>query len=124
MAQDRYMSFGEYIQNTPGAVLLFVLRDVHDKELDRQVVSYENLGMTTTRTYTARFVVDELLTAKMVPGQYTLYMYIGVPKSASKEKEELPPDDYTYDRCLTEQGVKIRVRGGLNDPSVGVEEDG
>ena len=124
MAQDRYMSFGEYIQNTPGAVLLFVLRDVHDKEVDRQVVSYENLGMTTTRTYTARFVVDELLTAKMVPGQYTLYMYIGVPKSASKEKEELTPDDYTYDRCLTEQGVKIRVRGGLNDPSVGVEEDG
>ena len=124
MAQDKYMSFGEYVQNTPGAVLLFVLRDVHDKELERQVVPYSKLGMTTTKSYTARFVVDELLSAKMVPGQYTLYMYVGIPKASAADKEELGPDDYTCDRCLTEQGVKIRVRGGLNDPSVGVETDG
>ncbi|MCM1322817.1 MAG: hypothetical protein NC218_01390 [Acetobacter sp.] len=124
MAQEAYMSFGEYVQNTPGAVLLFVLRDVKDKELERQVVPYDKLGMTTNRSYTAKFVVDELLTAKMVPGQYTLYMYVGLPKSDAKDKEELSPYDYACDLCLTEQGVKIRVRGGLNDPSLGVQMDG
>ncbi len=124
MSKESYMSFEEYIQNTPGAVLLFVLRDVHDKELDRQVVPYSKLGMTSTRSYTAKFVVDELLTAKMIPGSYTLYMYVGIPKSDVKDKENLTPQDYNCDRCLTEQGVRLRVRGGLNDPSVGVETDG
>lgn len=113
---DTYTNIVEYLKGTAGSVLVFVLRDVHDVELNRQVVRYENLDMKETDIYSAKFVVDELLTAKMVPGNYRLYLYVGVPK----EGVETPTDkDYTLSKCLTEKGVQIRVRGALNEPSVG-----
>lgn len=122
MAGEAFISFGEYVRSTPGAVLLFVLRDFRGQELNRQVVHYDEFGMTDSKSYTAKFIVDELLSAKMIPGSYTLYMYVGIPKSG--KTEPLSPEDYTFDKCLTEQGVQIRVRGGLNDPATGVILDG
>lgn len=122
MTREAYISFGEYVRSTPGAVLLFVLRDARGKELERQVVTYEQLGMSDSKSYTAKFIVDELLSAKMIPGSYTLYMYVGLPRAGAKTN--LTPADYTFDKCLTEQGIQIRVRGGLNDPVTGVDLNG
>lgn len=121
MATENYISLGEYLQSTEGAVLLFVLNDARGNEINRQIVTFEQLQLTTTSSYTAKFVVDELLSATMIPGTYTLYLYIGLPSSTATANP-LTPADYTFDKCLTEQGIKLRVRGGALKPSVGVEE--
>ena len=116
--KEAYVSIREYLENTPGAVLLFVLRDTRGQELNRQVVDYDHLSMKDTNTFSAPFVVDELLTAKMVPGIYSLFIYLSLPKSEGSE--EPTPADYNLDKCLTDAGIKIVVQGGAQGPSVGV----
>ena len=118
MAQDFRISLGDYLQDTPGAVLLFVLNDARGQEINRQVVSFDDLTLSGEHTYNAKFIVDELLSAVMVPADYTLYLYVGLPSSSAKEP--YAPTDYYFDKCLTEQGVRLRVRGGALGPSVGV----
>lgn len=124
MANETYISFKEYIESTSGAVLLFVLCDTRGREMNRQVVPYKQLVINSMNKCAAKFIVDEQLSSKMIPGEYKLYLYVGIPSTTAKEakKEAYAPEDYTLDKCLTEQGVRIRVRGGLNEPSLGTEE--
>lgn len=122
MANETYVSLGDYLQSTPGAVLLFVLNNPRGEEIARQVVTFEQLELSALHSYNAKFVVDELLSSIMIPATYTLYLYVGLPKADAKEP--YTPQDYTFDKCLTEQGIKLRVRGGALKPSVGVEDNG
>ena len=118
--EETYISFEEYLESQPGSVVLFVLLDYRGKEINRQVVPYTSLEMRKAGEYTAKFVVDDLLTMKMHPGNYKLFLYVGLPKDP--EEIDIKPEDYTFAKCLTEKGIEIRVRGGLQEPSVGAEE--
>ena len=119
IGRDTYLSFVEYMQTVSNAVLLFILCDVRGVEMERQVRTLDDISIDSLNSCSAKFVVDESLTTKMIPGNYTLYMYVGVPKSTATSPYSA--SDYTLDKCLTEQGIKIRVRGGLNEPSVGTD---
>ena len=114
MPNDTYVNFKEYLENTKGAVLLFVVRDFRGNEIARQIVRYDELGMNNQREYTAKFVVDELLSAKMIPGSYTLDIYISVPNG---DVDNPAPEDYCFTKRLTEAGIKIQVRGGTKEPT-------
>lgn len=114
MAEETYISFKEYLDSQPGAVLLFILRDFRGAEFARQVVLANDVIILETGRLKANFIVDERLSARMVPGNYTLYIYVGLPKLATSTS----PSDYEPEKCLTEQGIKIRVRGGLDEPAV------
>lgn len=127
---ETYISFKEYLESQPGSVVLFVLCDYRGDEVTRQIVPYEKLEMRKVGEYTAKFTVDELLSAKMHPGNYKLFIYIGLPDNdkynalqVDERAEPLVPEDYTLNKCLTEQGVNIRVRGGTNQPTIGVGSD-
>ena len=114
MPNDTYVNFKEYLENMKGAVLLFVVRDFRGSEIARQIVKYDELGMNNQREYTAKFVVDELLSAKMIPGSYTLDIYISVPNG---DVDNPAPEDYCLTKRLTEAGIKIQVRGGTKEPT-------
>lgn len=114
MPNDTYVNFKEYLENTKGAVLLFVVRDFRGNEIARQIVKYDELGMNNQKEYTAKFVVDELLSAKMIPGSYTLDIYISTPAA---NVDNPAPEDYCLTKRLTEAGIKIQVRGGVKEPT-------
>ena len=121
MPSDTYVNFKEYLESTKGAVLLFVVRDFRGNEIARQIVKYEELGMNNQREYTAKFVVDELLSAKMIPGSYTLDIYLSTPAA---DIDDPAPEDYCLTKRLTETGIKIQVRGGMKSPSRATSVDG
>ena len=121
MPKDSYVDFREYLEKTKGAVLLFVLRDFRGQEVNRQMVHYDELEMNNQREYTAKFVVDELLTAKMIPGSYTLDIYLSQPNS---DVDEPTIDDYCLTKRLTEAGIKIQVRGGTKAPTRATSMEG
>ena len=123
MSAENYISLSDYLRSTDGSVLLFVLNDARGNEITRQVVTLDQLEQANAKSYTAKFVVDEMLSSIMIPETYTLYLYIALPKS-SVSKDNLTPEDYVFDKCLTEQGIKLRVRGGALGPSVGAENNG
>ena len=114
--QNTYSTFFEYLQEQPNAVILFQLEDFRGEVIDRQMVTRGQLETTDRKTWSARFRVDELLSAKMTPGSYKLFVKIAVPP----EGVENPPlSDYLDIKTITEQGISIRVRGGAKQPLAG-----
>lgn len=118
MPENTVISIREYLGSINNSAIVFVLRDYNGKTLDSQIVRSENIKIKSSRTISAEFKVDQVLTQKMVPGNYRLFTYIGIPKEGVETPTKVK--DYILDKCLTEQGIRIRVDGELDGPSVGV----
>lgn len=113
---DNYVKISEYLEGLENGVIVFVLHNFRGEEIHRQIVLKEELTITLTESVKALFSVDEALSSRMVPGKYTLYVYIAVPKTNLPVVSNyvLKPTDYSLFKCLTEQGIGIQVRGGAN----------
>jgi hypothetical protein len=118
MPQNEVVSLKEYLESIPNSAILFILRTFAGEALDTQVVTSDEIKFKSSRTISASFVVDQLLTQKMVPGMYRLFAYIAQPKEGITEPKKV--QDYILNKCLTEKGIKIKVIGELDSPSVGV----
>lgn len=108
----------EYLDSIDNSSIVFVLRDFVGNLVNTQMVSSADITIHSSKRLGARFIVDELLTSRMIPGTYKLYAYIAYPKEGANAPYLIA--DYVLDKCLTEQGIKIKVNGGLNQPSVGI----
>lgn len=116
--QNEILSLKDYLGSIENSAMIFILRSFAGDTLDTQIVKSEDIRLKTSRTLSASFIVDQLLTQKMVPGIYRLFSYIAYPKQGILNPQGI--QDYVLDKCLTEQGIKIRVDGELDAPSVGV----
>lgn len=116
--RDQVLPLREYLLSVPNSVILFVLRDFAGDVLSLQTIPFEELSIRSSTELGAKFVVDELLTSKMIPGMYRLFAYLAYPKAGIEEPESV--EDYVLDICLTEQGIKIKVNGEISNPSVGI----
>lgn len=118
MSENEVVSIREYLESIENSAIIFILKNYSGETLDSQVITAGDIKVKSTKTITASFVVDQVLTTKMIPGNYRLFVYIAIPK----EEDRVPVrvQDYILDKCLTEQGIKIRVDGELDSPSVGV----
>lgn len=118
-SSEMYIPFQDYLESQPGAVILFVLINFRGTEMSRQIVSLDDVVVSEIGKLRAKFIVGELLAAKLVPGSYWLYLYVGLPKEeAVADGRPLQPADYTFNKCLTEQGIKILIRGGTGAPDI------
>lgn len=116
---ETYISFQEHLESQPGAVVVLVLVDFRGHEIERQIVPLERVVIAENGKSRVKFVVDELLAAKLVPGSYKLFLYVGLPKAAALEHGGvLASTDYTLNNCLTEQGVRIVIRGSSGAPDI------
>lgn len=118
MAENEIVSIREYLESIENSAIIFILRNYSGQTLDSQVITIEDIKIKSLKTISAAFVVDQVLTTKMIPGNYRLFVYIAIPKEEITSPTKV--QDYILDKCLTEQGIKIRVDGELDSPSVGV----
>lgn len=118
MAQNEVISLREYLLSIPNSAVMFVLKDYVGNVVDSQVVPTPSIQVKSSNTLGAKFIVDELLTTKMVPGLYKLFAYIVYPREHATEPYGVK--DYIIDKVLTQAGIDIKVNGGLEMPSVGV----
>jgi hypothetical protein len=118
---DNYVKISDYLEALTGGVLVFVLKNFRGEEIHRQIVPKDQLKTTLTESVKTKFLVDSALSSRMVPGQYTLFLYIAIPKTGlpTSPSYVIKPTDYSLFKCLTEQGIGIQVRGGLNNNTIG-----
>lgn len=102
--QNLYTPIAEILKGSPTKFLRFVLKDFRGVVIETQELTASSLEYEGDKVK-ATFVVSEKLSAIMVPNEYNLYIYL--IDGVSDDNGEL---QVNYQKCLTEQGILIRVR--------------
>ena len=105
---NTYISIADYFKDSDTRKLVFTLQDFRGDEITEQEVKASKLTFDGDDVK-AIFRVNKRLSAMMVPGQYKLFIYI-VDENLEQSGESTDETVY-FNKCLTEKGIAIRVRG-------------
>lgn len=102
--QNLYVPIAEVLKNSPTKFLRFDLKDFRGCVIDQRDIKASDFEYEDDKV-TLIYKVSEELSAIMIPNDYNLYIYL--MDGVMDENQEL---QVSYQKCLTEQGILIRVR--------------
>ena len=103
---NAYFPISEYFKDSETKKIQFVLRDFRGNEVEVQDVKASELKYEED-VVKAYFRVNDKLSAILHPNTYKLYINI-VDEVLDETGETL---EIIYNKCLTENGIEIRIRG-------------
>lgn len=103
--ENFYIPISEILKDAPTKFIRFSMKDFRGVEIAVQDVDSSEFTFDDTRVI-ATFKVTSELSATMIPNDYKLYIYL--IDGVTDDNGELQAN---YQKCLTEQGILIRVRG-------------
>lgn len=102
--EDTYVPISDFMRDSNKQVV-FSLRDFRGNEIWKQVSKVKDMIITDTEVK-VYFRISEDLSAIMVPNRYKLIIFI-----TEEVQADLGETQEVYNKCLTENGIDIRVRG-------------
>lgn len=107
VVKNSYIPIVDFLKGSKTKYLKFVMQNFRGEEINTQVIRAEDLDYSGD-CVTAKYKINDELSAIMVPEQYRLFIYLIDEEPADPESSSEPT--IIYNKCLTENGIQIRVK--------------
>ena len=107
MADNIYMSIMNFLKDSPTKYLRFDMQNFRGDVINTQIIRASDLTYVEDKVY-AKYKITPELSAMMVPEQYRLFIYL--IDEVQGETGDSQDNKIIYNKCLTENGIFIRVK--------------
>ena len=98
-----YTSIVDFLKDSKTKYLKFDMQNFRGEVIDTQIVKAEDLIYSKGQVE-AKYIINDELSAITVPEQYRLFIYL------IDESQDDSGTSQIYNKCLTENGILIKVK--------------